>query len=76
VEANAEEAKPWAKPGDLEYDPKNPRNGLGELRPGGFLALLANGSVRFIPNSIDDEVLRHLIQRNDGHDVDLRDVGR
>ena len=33
---------------DLPYDATDPKDGLGHVRQNGFLALLADGSVRFV----------------------------
>ena len=70
VEANDAKAVPWAKPDDLEYDPKNPAAGLGGLFPGGFNAAFCDGSVRFMSSTIDAEILRQLFNRHDGQPVD------
>ena len=55
VEAN--ESVPWTKPSDLTYAPDNPHSGLGKIRPGGFIAGFADGSVRFIVSSLEPESL-------------------
>ncbi|REK07469.1 MAG: DUF1559 domain-containing protein [Planctomycetota bacterium] len=60
VEADPERAVEWIKPDDWDYDPDNPMAGLGHLRPGGFNALFADGSVHFISNAVDPAVLRAL----------------
>jgi len=65
VEADDKEAVPWAKPDDYKYDPGDPAAGLGGLWPGGFIAALADGSVRFIHEGLDAEVLKRLFSRND-----------
>ncbi len=70
IEANPENAVIWTKPEDLTFDPENPKAGLGEIRPQGFQALFVDGSVRFIPITIADEILRNLIIRNDGNVID------
>jgi hypothetical protein len=70
MEANPENAVIWTKPEDLPFDPENPKAGLGEIRPLGFQALFVDGSVRFIPMTIADEILRNLIIRNDGNAID------
>ncbi|HEY2839442.1 MAG TPA: DUF1559 domain-containing protein [Pirellulales bacterium] len=66
VEADAERAVPWTKPDDLEIDPKQLFAGLEKLRPEGFLACLADGSVRTIRRSLDAEMLRRLFDPKDG----------
>lgn len=59
----ARDAVPWTKPQDLDYATDQPLPKLG-LTSGGFNAVFADGSVRFIPASIDDNVLRALITRD------------
>lgn len=66
VEADPDQAVIWTKPDDLVLDVRQPRRGLGNLRPNGFLALIADGSVHFFDNSIDDETLLNLFNINDG----------
>jgi len=66
VEANADRAVPWAEPKDLEYNSAEPRAGLGDVRPGGFVAAFADGSTRFIHNSADPDVLKAMMSRDDG----------
>lgn len=66
AEADRDREVPWMKPADLRFDPQQPKDGLGHLRPGGFLVLMADGSTRFVSNSIDDETLRRLVIMNDG----------
>ena len=65
---------PWMEPTDLSLDqmqmainsgPTEP----GSRHPGGFQAALADGSVRFIPETIDSNTLRNLITRNDGQAI-------
>jgi hypothetical protein len=57
---------PWSKPEDVPF-------GAGKLLPlvvnpkkGGFNAALCDGSVRFFPKTIKEEVMRLLVQINDG----------
>ncbi len=72
VEADPEYAVPWTKPDDIEFDPENPRAGIQGTRPGGFIAAMFDGSVLFIPKTIDDENTRNLIMPNDGKIVRIR----
>jgi len=60
VEADSGAAVIWTKPDDLKLDPDRPLNGLGKLRPGGFLATLADGSLWFLSESIDPDTFRAL----------------
>ena len=61
---------PWSKPDELVYDPNGPTPPLGSFHPGGFNALFADGSTRFIKMSINDRTLRALITRNGNEVVD------
>jgi len=70
VDANAEAAVPWTKPDDLMVDFKQPLKGLaGQGGERLFYALLCDGSVRAVPDSIDADTLRRLFQINDGEVV-------
>ena len=55
---------PWTKPEDLVSAMPLPRNGLGSDHPGGFNALFADGSVRFVKSSTSPSVLSALFTRN------------
>jgi hypothetical protein len=71
VEADMDQAVPWTKPDDWIFDPLNPRRGLGNLRPMGFLALFADGSVHFIGADLNDQTVRYLLSRTDGNSVEF-----
>lgn len=60
---------PWTQPEDLDFDPEHPRLGLGHGHHRGFNALMADGSVKFLLDSIDLDVLRSLITINGGEQV-------
>jgi Protein of unknown function (DUF1559) len=68
VEVSDLKAVIWTKPDDFAFDENNPADGLW-MGPQGFLAAMCDGSVRFIRNSINPQVLRDLFIRNDGHAV-------
>ncbi len=58
----AAEPAVWTKPDDLPYDPAKPLPKLGTAwRPAGFLALLADGSVRMVAPTIGEKTLRAAI---------------
>jgi hypothetical protein len=75
---------PWSKPEELVYDPKGPLPSLGgvfqqpvhflcypvEWRPG-FNAAFADANARFIRADLDEAVLRALVTRNGGEEVDV-----
>jgi hypothetical protein len=65
VEADEDQAVIWTRPDDLRYDPENPRAGLGNARLGGFLAAFCDGSVQFLGDDIDLDILRQLVKPND-----------
>jgi hypothetical protein len=71
VEAGDEAAVEWTRPADYELDPEQPLKGLVKLRPGGFLGALADGSVQFVPATIDAEMLRRLFAKSDGRPVQI-----
>ena len=60
VEASSAAAVIWTKPDDFVLRDDNPLQGLLGMRPGGFLAALCDGSVRFISQSIDTKTLKAL----------------
>ncbi len=65
----AAEAVEWTKPADMVYDPKKDLPKLGGHSVGGFNALLGDGSVRFIRDTIDKTVLKALITIDGGEVV-------
>jgi hypothetical protein len=66
VEANIEAAVEWSRPADIPFAAEDQVSGVGQLRPGGFLAAFCDGSTRFISQSLKQQALKRLIQRNDG----------
>jgi prepilin-type processing-associated H-X9-DG protein len=57
---------PWTKPEDLAYDAKKPLPKFGGYYPEGFNAAFCDGSVRFLSNSIAEQVMRAIITRSGG----------
>lgn len=57
IESDDAHAVPWTKPEDLKIDRENPQRGLGGHFHGGFLAAIADGSVRFVKKTISKETL-------------------
>jgi RNA polymerase sigma-70 factor (ECF subfamily) len=66
VAVEAAEAVPWTKPDDLPYAEDKPVPKLGGLFADGYNVLFADGFVRFMKNTLDENILRLLITRNDG----------
>ena len=60
----------WTKPEEMAFDPATPPK-LGGVFASGFLAGMADGSVRFVRNGIPAKTLANAIQINDGNIVDL-----
>ncbi len=67
----------WTEPRDMTVDEAiayitHPEaSGLKHAHPGGVNALFADGSVHFIPKTIDPQTLRNLLTRDDGQKVEL-----
>jgi hypothetical protein len=57
----AADAVPWLSCEGLPYDPDQPLPRLGGHFRGGFFALFADGSVRFLPNDTNEKRLRAYI---------------
>jgi prepilin-type processing-associated H-X9-DG protein len=65
----AAEGVPWSKPDDIEFDPKKPMVKHLRFEKGICNVLFCDGSVRAFPNKIKDEVLKLLIQKDDGQPI-------
>lgn len=68
VDAGASKASIWTKPGGLEFTGEDGIKILGNIGET-FHALLADGSVRSVSATIDEGVLNHLIQHQDGNPI-------
>ena len=71
VEARTDAAVIWTKPDDVVIDFKQPLKALQDSRNGGFLALMADGSVRTIADKIKADILKALLTRDGGEAVDV-----
>ena len=69
MEVDLEKAVPWTKPDDWKFDPQNPARDLGNLRPGGFVAARADGSVQFTSNDVPPSTLKALFTISGGEVV-------
>jgi hypothetical protein len=72
VEADPDQSVVWTKPDDWQYDPNDPRRGLGSGRPGGFLALFGDAHTAFIQNDADPETVKAMMTRDGGEPVEFR----
>ena len=66
VEANDESAVVWTKPDDFEPNEQDMQKGLLGLYPNGFHAAYADGSVRFVSQSVDKSVLKTMFTKAGG----------
>lgn len=71
VEVDDDRATIWTKPDDFEPDVDDVLKFLGNLQAGGFNMGMMDGSVRFIGNTIDRNVLKAIFTRNGGEAVQL-----
>jgi type II secretory pathway pseudopilin PulG len=69
VEAAPDQAVEWTKPDDWEFDANNPTAGLGGVRPDGWNAGFADGSVQPIPDTMDPAQLKAMFTRAGGEAV-------
>lgn len=70
VEGGPDVADVWTKPGGLPFNPDDPIAALGKIGES-FLVLMADGSTRRLPKTIDAATLRNLIQHQDGNPVTI-----
>jgi type II secretory pathway pseudopilin PulG len=70
VEASNESAVEWTRPDVFVPDDANPAKGLTGLRPGGFNALMTDGSARFLSEKTDPQTLKALFTYNGGEKID------
>ncbi len=72
IEASDEAAVVWTRPDDFEINPQNPTAGLFNSRgPRQFQAVMGDGSVRVIAESVGTTVINALFTRDGGEIVDL-----
>jgi prepilin-type processing-associated H-X9-DG protein len=66
VDAGNEHAVTWTKPDDWDVDPRLDLKGIFGHHPGGTPFSFADGSVRFIKETVDPKTLEMLITRDGG----------
>ena len=57
---------PWTSPEDLPMDMGIMNTGLGSAHPGGFHLLMADGSVRFVRDTVNPSSLVSLLTKDGG----------
>jgi hypothetical protein len=73
VEADPAQAVEWTKPDDLEFNPDDPKAGLGNVRPGGWNAAFCDASIQFVAEAVDPELLKTFFTRA-GQEVNDRQL--
>lgn len=74
IEVSDAAAVTWTKPDDWDFGEKDPLKGLVGLRKNGFLAAFCDGSVQTISGSISPELLKKLVQYNDGQPINRAEL--
>jgi beta-lactamase regulating signal transducer with metallopeptidase domain len=67
----AKRSIPWTEPLDIPFDADKPLPELGGFVEGRFAAAIADGSFRLFDTEQTKDQLKWLIQRNDGHVIQL-----
>jgi hypothetical protein len=62
----ADEGVPWTKPDEIPFNPKLPVPRIQGHWANGFMAAMADGSVRLIDKKVSEQTLRAAITRNGG----------
>ena len=71
IMAGPDKAVPWTQPVDLDYDPANLRQSLGDVGDS-FLVLFADGGVQRLRATVDPKILLRLFQYSDGEKIDFQ----
>ena len=66
---------PWTKPEDLPYAPGQPLPKLGGQFKDGFVAVTADGAIRFIKKSIDQQLLVSMVTRSGEEVINVEAAG-
>jgi uncharacterized protein (TIGR03067 family) len=66
----------WTSPRDLFFEPNQPLPDLGGIVEGGFHALMADGSIRFIKRKMNEKLLGQLLRREKEKPVKWEDLDR
>ncbi|MBX3414536.1 MAG: DUF1559 domain-containing protein [Pirellulales bacterium] len=70
LEVDNEHAVPWTAPDDLKVDAADPTKGLGQHYGEGTLVMIADGSVRFLPQATTAEQWKALLSPAGGEVIE------
>jgi hypothetical protein len=71
VDVHASKAVVWTRPDDLKYDAKDPFRELARYPGGEIMVGTADGTVHFLPKTIEKATLAALFTRNGGEPVEI-----
>jgi hypothetical protein len=71
VEVKPENAVPWTKPQDYDYDPKKPLAGIQLDSDGKFVIGMGDGSALMLGDNLPVETYDFLFRRSDGNAIRL-----
>jgi hypothetical protein len=71
VDAADDQAVVWTRPEDLKYDAKDPFRGLARRHGGQIMVGMVDGTVQFLPKSIEKATMAALFTRNGGEMVEI-----
>lgn len=75
VEVTGDDCPAWTEPVDLEFDDAvrgintGAHPGITSRHPGGANAITCDGSIRFLPDTLDPNMLRNMLEYDDGNVV-------
>jgi hypothetical protein len=68
----ADKSVPWTKPDDHQFAPNNPTQGLGGVRAFGFLALMGDARVIFVPDDEAPQAVGAMMTRSGRERLEVR----
>jgi prepilin-type processing-associated H-X9-DG protein len=74
VDASNDRAVVWTKPDDWDVDPIVDLKGIFGHHPGGTIFGFADGSVRFIKESVDPKLMEKILTRDGGEVIGQEDL--
>lgn len=65
---------PWTKPDEIEFDSRQAVMPLGGWYPNGFCLVMFDGRALFLPQHVDQQLLKYMIMHSDGNPVQIPDA--